>query len=285
VLHDVPVSHVSILCELTSTEWRANAVQMTITQHTAVQTNTNTCSDLKIRTAKHVCKMLHPTRSLINHGFVMTYVSDTHIQAHYEHPLPWRRAWSIQRRCSDVRNGWLHCSSSYSVSDRHLGWNCYYYYYLSMNMDDRWCWWWLWSNQLNEWVAGETEVLGENLQQLPVCPPQIAHDLTRRSEHLKSYIIPIYLIFCSRNVNLFLCVINTPWKGTYPDGEERLASGFVHFALSEGVHDTYWTRGWVGHTAGLGHMEKWKLLNLPGLELRPVGYPARTQLLLRLHSK
>jgi hypothetical protein len=28
-----------------------------------------------------------------------------------------------------------------------------------------WWWWWLWHNYLNEWVARETEVLGENLLQ------------------------------------------------------------------------------------------------------------------------
>jgi hypothetical protein len=39
----------------------------------------------------------------------------------------------------------------------------------------------------------------------------------------------------------------------------------------------------VDPRAGLDDMEKGKFLTLPGLELRPVGRPARSQLLYRLH--
>jgi hypothetical protein len=35
--------------------------------------------------------------------------------------------------------------------------------------------------------------------------------------------------------------------------------------------------GWVDPRAGLDDMEKWKFLTLPGLELRPLGSPARSQ--------
>jgi hypothetical protein len=45
---------------------------------------------------------------------------------------------------------------------------------------------------------------------------------------------------------------------------------------------TYWIGGWVGPRAGLDEMEKRKFLTLPGLELRPLGRPARSQLLYRL---
>jgi hypothetical protein len=38
----------------------------------------------------------------------------------------------------------------------------------------------------------------------------------------------------------------------------------------------------VGHTAGLDDVEKRKFLTLPGLELRPLGRPARSQSLYRL---
>jgi hypothetical protein len=38
----------------------------------------------------------------------------------------------------------------------------------------------------------------------------------------------------------------------------------------------------VGLTASLNGMEKGKFLNLPGLELRPLGRPARSHLLSRL---
>jgi hypothetical protein len=39
----------------------------------------------------------------------------------------------------------------------------------------------------------------------------------------------------------------------------------------------------VDPTAGLGDMEKRKFLTLPGLELRPLGRPARSQSLYRLN--
>jgi hypothetical protein len=43
-----------------------------------------------------------------------------------------------------------------------------------------------------------------------------------------------------------------------------------------------WIWGWVGPRAGLDHVEKWKFVTLPGLGLRPLGLPARSQPLYRL---
>jgi hypothetical protein len=43
-----------------------------------------------------------------------------------------------------------------------------------------------------------------------------------------------------------------------------------------------WIGGWVGPRAGLDDVEKRKFLTLPGLELRPLGRPARSQSLYRL---
>jgi hypothetical protein len=45
---------------------------------------------------------------------------------------------------------------------------------------------------------------------------------------------------------------------------------------------TYWREGWVGPRAGLDTVEKRKVLPLTGLELRPLGRPARSQSLYRL---
>jgi hypothetical protein len=45
---------------------------------------------------------------------------------------------------------------------------------------------------------------------------------------------------------------------------------------------THWVGGWVVPTAGLDGMEKRKFLTLTGLELRPVGRPARSQSVYRL---
>jgi hypothetical protein len=45
---------------------------------------------------------------------------------------------------------------------------------------------------------------------------------------------------------------------------------------------THWIEGWVDSRAGLDDVEKKKFLTLPGLELRPLGRPARSQSLSRL---
>jgi hypothetical protein len=41
---------------------------------------------------------------------------------------------------------------------------------------------------------------------------------------------------------------------------------------------THWIGGWVNPRAGLDDVEKRKFLTLPGLELRPLGLPACSQL-------
>jgi hypothetical protein len=59
----------------------------------------------------------------------------------------------------------------------------------------------------------------------------------------------------------------------------------IHVFLStsgEGAPGTHVIGGWVGHTASLDDVEKRKFLTLPGLELRPLGRPARSQSLYRL---
>jgi hypothetical protein len=50
------------------------------------------------------------------------------------------------------------------------------------------------------------------------------------------------------------------------------------------IPGTHWIGGWVGPRAGLDDMEKRKFLTLPGLELRPVGRPARSQSLYRVQG-
>jgi hypothetical protein len=56
-------------------------------------------------------------------------------------------------------------------------------------------------------------------------------------------------------------------------GGESSASRPGRFTHGERAPGTHYTGGWVGPRAGLD-MEKWKLLTLPGLELRPLGQPA-----------
>jgi hypothetical protein len=45
---------------------------------------------------------------------------------------------------------------------------------------------------------------------------------------------------------------------------------------------THWIGEWIGPRAGLDDVGKKQLLTLPGLELRPLGHPARSQPLYRL---
>jgi hypothetical protein len=53
------------------------------------------------------------------------------------------------------------------------------------------------------------------------------------------------------------------------------------FPPVERARGTHWIRGWVDPRAGLD-MEKRKFLTLPGLELRMLGRPGRSQSLYRL---
>jgi hypothetical protein len=62
------------------------------------------------------------------------------------------------------------------------------------------------------------------------------------------------------------------WSATRP----------CRFTPGEGAPGSYWIGGWVGPRAGLDDVEKRKLLILPGLELRPLGRPARSQSLYLL---
>jgi hypothetical protein len=54
------------------------------------------------------------------------------------------------------------------------------------------------------------------------------------------------------------------------------------FTAEERAPGTHWTGGWVDPRAGLNDVVKRKLFTLPGLELRPLGRPARSQSLYRL---
>jgi hypothetical protein len=65
------------------------------------------------------------------------------------------------------------------------------------------------------------------------------------------------------------------------DGGEWSASCPGRFIPWERVTGTHWIGGWVNHRAGLDDVEKRKFLTLPGLELRPLGRPARSQSLSR----
>jgi hypothetical protein len=51
-------------------------------------------------------------------------------------------------------------------------------------------------------------------------------------------------------------------------GGEWSASHPGRFTPFEIVTGTHWIGGWVGPRAGLEDMEKWKLLNLPGLDIK-----------------
>jgi hypothetical protein len=58
------------------------------------------------------------------------------------------------------------------------------------------------------------------------------------------------------------------------------ASGQLHAPAAlppgERAPGTHWIGGWVGPRTGLDDMEKRNVLALPGLELLPLGRPARS---------
>jgi hypothetical protein len=62
-------------------------------------------------------------------------------------------------------------------------------------------------------------------------------------------------------------------------GGEWPPSRLGRFTPGERAH---WIGGWVDPSAGLDNVEKRKFLNLSGLELRPLGRPARSRSLYRL---
>jgi hypothetical protein len=63
---------------------------------------------------------------------------------------------------------------------------------------------------------------------------------------------------------------------------ERSASRQGRYTPGETAPGTHWIGGWVGPRAGLDTVVKKKFLTLLGLELRPLGRPARSQSLFRL---
>jgi hypothetical protein len=65
-------------------------------------------------------------------------------------------------------------------------------------------------------------------------------------------------------------------------GGECSASHLSRFTPGERAPGTYWLGGLVGPRTGVNDVEKKKFLTLPGLELQPLGGPARSQSLYRL---
>jgi hypothetical protein len=63
---------------------------------------------------------------------------------------------------------------------------------------------------------------------------------------------------------------------------EWSASRPGRFTLGDRAHGTHCIGGWAGPRAGLDDMKEWKFLPPPGLELQPLGRPARSQSLYRL---
>jgi hypothetical protein len=68
-------------------------------------------------------------------------------------------------------------------------------------------------------------------------------------------------------------------------GGEWSASRPCRFTPGERAPGTHWIGGWVGPRTYLDDVEKRKFLTLSGLELRPLGRPARSQSLYRLRYR
>jgi hypothetical protein len=67
-----------------------------------------------------------------------------------------------------------------------------------------------------------------------------------------------------------------------PVRDEWSASRPSRFTPGESAPGAHWIGGWVGPRVSLDNVEKRKFLTLPGLELRPLGHLACSQLLYRL---
>jgi hypothetical protein len=67
-----------------------------------------------------------------------------------------------------------------------------------------------------------------------------------------------------------------------PAGGEWSASRPGLFTPKSRASGTHWIGGWVDPRAGVDDLEKRKFWTLQGLELRPLGRPARSQSLYRL---
>jgi hypothetical protein len=65
-------------------------------------------------------------------------------------------------------------------------------------------------------------------------------------------------------------------------GGEWSASRPARFAPGERAPVTHWIEGWVDLRADMDDLGKRKFLTVPGLELPPLGSPARSQSLYRL---
>jgi hypothetical protein len=65
-------------------------------------------------------------------------------------------------------------------------------------------------------------------------------------------------------------------------GGEWKASRSAVLLTGEKAPGTHWIGGWVDPRPGLDNAEKRKSLPLPGLELRPICRPSRSQSLHRL---
>jgi hypothetical protein len=59
-------------------------------------------------------------------------------------------------------------------------------------------------------------------------------------------------------------------------GGEWSASRLGRFTPGERAPGSHWIGGWVDPRAGLDDMSKRKFFTLPGLEIRPLGPPARS---------
>jgi hypothetical protein len=67
-------------------------------------------------------------------------------------------------------------------------------------------------------------------------------------------------------------LVRSAWSASHPS----------IFTPRERVPCTNWIGGWVDPRAGLDDVETTKFLTLQGLELRPLGRPARSQSVYRL---
>jgi hypothetical protein len=91
----------------------------------------------------------------------------------------------------------------------------------------------------------------------------------------KGKFVPVLSVRGSGRIALSILDLGTSWRWVVSVTPRPLYSG-------EGGLGTHWKGDWVSPRTDRHSVENSKLLTLPGLELRPLGRPARSQSLYRL---
>jgi hypothetical protein len=140
-------------------------------------------------------------------------------------------------------------------------------------------------------VSVLSATLGYNSGSLSYLQEVLLSWFTNRILHCLMFSI-FLILYRNVKVKLSLCLTNQALRHEGVWGSWFLTSALVggewsasrpcRFTPGKRVPDTHWLGGCVDPRVGLDDLEKRKFLTLPGLKLRSLGRPARSQSLYRL---